>query len=32
MLSSEKNAFGKMRPAEAQIQGIKLDRDVFEEE
>jgi hypothetical protein len=31
-LSSEKNAFDEMRSAEAQIQEIKFDRDVFEEE
>jgi hypothetical protein len=32
LLSSEKNAFDEMRSAEAQNQGIKFDRNEFEEE
>ena len=32
MLSSEKIAFDGMRSAATQNQGIKFDRDVFEEE
>ena len=32
MLSSEKNAFDEMRPVKTQIQEIKFDRDVVEEE
>lgn len=32
MLSSEKNAFDEMKPVETQIQEIKFDRDLLEEE
>jgi hypothetical protein len=32
MLSLEENAFDEMRSAEAQIQVIIFDRDVFEDE
>ncbi len=32
MLTSEKNAFDEMKPVKTQIQEIKFDRDVLEEE
>ena len=32
MLSSEKITFDEMKPVTTQIQGIKFDRDVLEEE
>ena len=32
MLSSEKNTFDERKPVKTQIQEIKFDRDVLEEE